>query len=714
MVSKLLLPLLGGGPSIWNTAMVFFQAMLLGGYAYAHGVAKYVPLTLQGFLHLALLLVFALVLPLALPAGLLPPEDDGQAWWQLGVMLACIGGPFFILAASAPLFQHWFSASGHKDSHNPYFLYAVSNAGSMAALLGYPVVFEPFLSLSQQSWGWFAGYGILIVLTAICAFLVRRGQKPVASLGSVNERSEITWKARFIWIGLAFIPSSLMLGVTTLITTDLVSAPFIWILPLALYLATFIIAFSKRPVISVYLAREISGYAICLIVLAFTMAAFVSLRMPIVLAHLAAFFICAQLCHGELARLKPSASNLTEFFLLISTGGVLGGIFNALVAPQIFLMPLEYSITLGAVCFVIWAGAERIPALHNTFNAIEHKHRLKKLFTIDAVAIGMGIGIFLLVFFTKSNTTQIFGSLGIFAFLVVMVRNRFVFAMTAPVALLLFQSSTWNLEHRLLVLDRNYFGVLKVYETQNKHFFYHGTTLHGAQSQDEKERREPVTYYSKEGPTSDAFAMLDKRGGVQKIAALGLGVGSIACYSAQQRMFDFYEIDSNVVKIAKNPAYFSYLSDCGNNNIILGDARLKIQNAPDYSYDMIFVDTFSSDNIPVHIITKEAFLLYLQKLKPDGFIIVNISNRYFNLRPVLQAVSNDLGMSVYFKTHQPQHVKGEISELYAASSFAVLAPSAQSIAEFVENYEWMPYTSNVTVHIWTDDYANILATMNAR
>jgi hypothetical protein len=711
MVSKMLLPLLGGSPSVWNTAMVFFQAMLLAGYGYAHFVAKFVPLKAQAILHLILLIVFTCVLPLALPADAAPPAESGQASWQLGVMLLCVGGPFFVLAASAPLFQHWFASSGHDDAENPYFLYAISNAGSMVALLGYPLLAEPLLTLSQQTHGWFYGYILLIALTAYCAWLVRDGVKPVPPLVDSDDGVKVTAISRLVWIALSFIPSSLMLGVTTMITTDLASAPFLWIVPLAIYLATFIIAFARKPFMGLATTRELTAYVICLSVFMLLIGSFVMLKIPMIAVHLLTFFFCGLLCHSELAKARPSTSHLTEYFLLISLGGVLGGIFNALVAPVIFLTPMEYSLTLAAVAFVIWAGSVK-PAIKGKFNEIDDKARPKKIMAVDIATILVGVGICVATYYAGTNFLQMLGTIAIFIFLLVIVQNRPAFAITALVALLLFHSSFWSSDKKLIALDRNYFGVIKVYEQKNMHFFYHGTTMHGAQSRLDKWKNVPVTYYSPDGPADNALNLLKTRGMNQKVAALGLGVGSIACHTAPGRSYDFYEIDPDVVKVAENPDYFSFLKGCGSPyKIILGDARLKIKDAPDHSYDMIFIDTFSSDNIPVHIMTKEAFQTYLQKLAPNGIITINISNRYLDLRAPLAAIAKEFGLTMYYKMHNPKTKPDDISEIYITSLFAVMAKDPKTIASLAEDHEWKTYEPKKEQRIWTDDYANILSAL---
>ncbi len=689
--------------------MVFFQAMLLGGYLYAHFIARYLPLKGQAVLHIALLAVFTVMLPLAIPADTTPPAGSGQAFWQLGIMLTYIGGPFFILAASAPLFQHWFSASGHKDAENPYFLYAISNAGSMGALLLYPLLAEPLLTLHEQGMGWFAGYIILIALTCGCAILVRNGQKPRISYSS--NQGAVTWRSRLIWIALAFIPSSLMLGVTTMITTDIASAPMIWIIPLAIYLATFIIAFAQKPLWHIGLTRELTAYMLCLSIMMFMISAFLILKVVMIVAHLVTFFLCALLCHQELSRLKPSASRLTEYFLLISFGGVLGGIFNALVAPLILTSAIEYALVLALIPFVIWIAVAQKPVITGEFNKAEDSLRPLKLRLMNFLMAGVGIALCAATYFIENTILQLVFSLAIGCYLFMNTQNRLVFAVVCAVALACFSGGFWNKDFNLLIQDRNYFGVVRVYQKDNINYLYHGTTLHGAQMKGEDELA-PTTYYSPGSPASDAFEIIAKDGAKKNIAALGLGVGSISCYAEKGQILDFFEIDEDIVNIAKDPVYFSYISKCAPQaNIILGDGRLKIAEKPDGAYDILFLDAFSSDNIPVHLITKEAIEIYLRKLSEDGFIVINISNRYLDLRPMLSSQADELGLTFFYKTHKPIIEKGGVSELYTDSFYAVLAKKPETIAPLVEENEWIPYTGKRKVRGWTDDYANILTSL---
>lgn len=711
MAGKLLLPLLGGSPSVWNTAMVFFQAMLLAGYAYAHLTARFLPLKVQAILHLALLALFTFALPLALPPDVFPPNYGGQAWWQLCLMATIIGGPFFILAASAPLFQHWFAASGHPDAENPYFLYAVSNAGSLLALLSYPFVIEPLLTLVQQGDAWRGGYILLILLTAACAYTVRHGKKPAPPLPDVADDKGITWKMRGAWTILAFIPSSLMLSLTTYIATDLASLPLLWIIPLTLYLLTYIIAFSRTPWMTLPALRDLAGYALSVILVAFIIVSFQAPPFYVIIMQVGGFIVCAQLCHSQLAALKPAPAHLTEFFLLASLGGVLGGVFNALIAPVLFPIPLEYAISLSLVAFVIWAGAAHVPHITLSFNTIDDKVKKRKLMALDGLMLL--IGVVTCVTATQIPALQIIGSIGTACFIFMLVQNRGVFALYCTFALLVFQSTTmWVKDKETIESRRNYFGVMRVFSYDDIHTLLHGTTMHGAQYQDKTRKLMPTTYYSPLSPIADVFYYFDSKSSKakpQKFATLGLGVGSVNCYMAEGRSIDFYEIDQDVVKIAQNPAYFSYLTDCNRNyNIIVGDARLQIAKAPDEFYDLIFIDTFSSDAIPIHIITKEAFGIYLKKLKPGGIIVINVSNRYFDLRVPLAAIVEEMGLAGAYKLQNQAYGVNAVNPLDTSSAYVAIGRTSVDIAHFMEMEQWTPLHVERRVRPWSDDYANIL------
>lgn len=707
MFARMILPMLGGSPSVWNTAMVFFQAILLAGYAYAHGTSRFLSIRSQAVLHLTMLLGFAALLPVALPAGLTPPASSNPALWQLGVMAMLVGAPFFIISASAPMLQRWFSGTDHPDAANPYFLYAASNIGSMAALLSYPVMVEPLLTLKLQSLSWAGGYGVLIALTAFCAMLVwKRNQAPTRHS---HEGPRPTLKIKAIWMLLAFIPSSLLLGVTTYITTDLASVPLLWILPLALYLATFILVFARRPLISTKAA--IAFFTTMLIVLVFvTCAGLFDKKIALFIIHLTLFFSACLLCHKKLADLRPPASDLTAFYMYMSVGGVLGGMFNALLAPVIFVIPVEYVLMLCAALFIrAYAQSESTPLLE-----LPHiKHLIK------SPALWLVIATFaVLPFAWKSDGHSLFLVSGILAScaLIALRTKPAAFTVFGCVLLLIYSPLTVYSRNGILLVERNFFGVLRVVDSvQGTRNFMHGTTLHGAQPKSPALRLTPITYYHREGPLGDLFKILDTRTGPQKIGVLGLGAGTIACYNHPGRDFDFYEIDPAVARIAENKKLFTYLSDCGSPyKIVIGDGRLTLQNADDGLYDVLILDAFSSDNIPMHLLTLEAFQTYMRKVKAGGVIIFNTSNRFVDLEPQLAALSKITMVPSIIKFSSGGPIAKDAKLNYSPSQYTLFTTDPDILLTLRTRGGWEPTKDKDGFRVWTDDYANIVSALMLR
>lgn len=692
MFSKMILPLLGGTPQVWNTAMLFFQLLLLGGYAYAHGTTKYMSIRSQAILHIVLLTIFFFVLPIAIPDGWVPPLSKDPTWWQLSLMTITVGGPFFVLSGSAPMFQRWFSGTDHKDADNPYFLYGASNLGSMTALLLYPVLIEPSLNLSEQSNTWMYGYLGLIVLTLICALLVWKTSVRKAVQKAVKSEEVITWARRGKWLLLSFIPSSLMLGVTTYITTDVASVPLLWIIPLALYVGTFIIVFARKPIITEAKSSEIFG-----LLLVF-MFVFMMLYQPkgivFVPFHMILFFFAALVCHGALASSKPSAAKLTEFYLIMSIGGALGGVFNALIVPNIFVIPVEYALVLGlAVCMRFANEKQEKP-----------KYYLFLAGLIVVVAINWAI---------ESESMLLKGVLTFVALsgLALTMNKRWVFGLTIAVTLLLTPpGSVWDfINNDVILQDRNFFGVMRVIDTDdNQRYFVHGTTVHGTQSLEKGYEQTPMSYYADTSPIADMFSFASENFGKQKVAVLGLGVGVTACFDKEGRSFDFFEIDPGIIRIAQDPQYFTFLSGCGSPyKIIEGDARLTLGYKEDKSYNFILADAYSSDNIPVHLITREAVELYLSKLKPDGILGFNISNSYLDIEPVLAEIAESFDIKGYAKFSKAKTIDGLEVKSNDTAAFA-FAMNDEQEAFFIEN-GWTPAQKRDGVGLWTDTFSNIVA-----
>jgi hypothetical protein len=763
MAGKLLLPKLGGTPAVWNTCMVFFQAALLAGYAYAHVLTRRCTPRRQVSIHLLLLLVPLAVLPIRLAENAAPPAEDNPTPWLLATLAAVVGLPFFVLATTAPLLQKWYSATGRSGARDPYFLYAASNLGSMLALLGFPTLVEPFLPLKaehwlSQSWVWSAGYGVLVLLIAACALQVwggagQRSKTLVTESESEPAAQPPSWSQRLRWVTLAFVPSSLMLGVTTYLTTDIAALPLFWVIPLALYLLSFILVFAYWP----DSAHSVVTWVAPLVVLVMIFMQMGEGLPPITVAigiNLVGLFLVALLCHGEMARSRPGVSHLTEFYLLMSLGGVLGGMFNALVAPVVFTSIAEYPIALVFACLLV-------PPF-GTKDAIAGRGR-----TISDWRLWLDFGIAGLVgwiayatkafymrglrfyapihrewFFywqnefarwlqSKFDVGGNFSLNGIFvyglpilaayaAFLFLGGRGRMLGLAVA--AMLLTSRIPANADMGLVHQERSFFGVLKVFRertvhgdhTEIAHSLVHGTILHGMQIYNEDRRREPITYFHRTGPIGQIFDALEDDHRKPDIAVTGLGAGTLASYAQKGQKLTFYDIDPAVARIAQDHDYFTYLTDCPADwKIILGDARLRLADAPDNSYGLMFLDAFSSDSVPMHLISREAFELYLRKLAKGGFMVVNITNRYLDLEPVIGNIAKSVGMVALAQLDNgeiPGDEAQQFEQWYVklASQWVILARTKEDFGPLADDPRWKPVRTDDRVGIWTDDYSNLL------
>ncbi len=702
LFTKMILPLLGGSPSVWNTAMVFFQALLLGGYAYAHATSYRFSIRTQSILHLGLLLLAAMILPLALPDDTALPAGVHPALWQIGIMGLAVGAPFFVISASAPMIQRWFSGTNHPDAANPYFLYAASNFGSMAALLSYPVVIEPLLPLHDQNIFWAFGYILLILMTFLCALFVWKSPKQGLRQPRASRESAPGVDKKLKWIFLSFVPSSLMLGLTTHLTMDLASAPLLWILPLALYLLTFIIVFARREIVSTDMAASLFTAFFALMMFFLGSSLFVGKSGFLLIPPIIFFFACL-LCHKQLASLRPPAEHLTSFYMYMSLGGVLGGMFNAFAAPLLFPVALEYTLALCAVviirCIVLSEGRE----------ILSFKNIRTELRSIAIIPVIVSLVLIYMAMRGDSVFLNLASGIAIAVALMALRMRLFTYAVYACSLLLVFSPVRQLLHPDILAVERNFFGIIRVIDTAHTRQFMHGTTLHGAQPIKPEDRLNSITYYHPYGGYGDAFNLLSAEN--QTIGVIGLGVGSLACFIHPGRSFDFYEIDPDVAAVAENRDYFTYLSDCGSPyRIIIGDGRLKIADAPDQFYDMIVIDAFSSDNIPVHVMTLEAMEIYTRKLKPGGFLLYHISNRHLNLEPVLKAIAETAGYHALIRL-SPTIPAPFNPELMYATSLLVTVSKDESTIGSLERRGWRALESSPGYRPWTDDYANIAAAL---
>ncbi len=731
MIGKMVLPYLGGTPQVWNTCMLFFQAVLLLGYLYAHVVGS-LRVQWQLGIHLPLLLAPLLLLPLGFADWAIEsiPVLSNPVFWLLGVLFLFVGLPFFVTSATAPLLQRWMSLTDHPTAKDPYYLYAASNVGSMSALLLYPTVIEPRLSLGEQSVTWMVGYWLLLLSMAASGFLLwqhRRVDSPKElqsydegaggeiaktsrSMGQLSEK--VGALQRLHWVLLAFVPSSLMLGATTFMTTDVAAIPLFWVIPLSLYLLSFIIVFGRYP-LTVHIFFSLLGPILIWLVLSLNFIKVLGNLWVTIGLHLSGLFVVAMVCHGELARLRPHPRYLTEFFIWMSVGGVLGGVFNALLAPILFNSILEYPIALLMALFLV-------PTIRR------HVRRPAVL----RFALTLFAALMLTYFITHwlKDTTYDFSSwadrLNLRYHQVVSLLQ---YALPLSLALLwlrrpLYAGMTMLCVYFLLVQispsfqvifkERSFYGVISVETLQGGevHSLIHGGTIHGEQRMyPVEERLMARSYYHREGPVGQILTLpgADKR--FQDVAVIGLGTGTLAAYGQKGRRMVFYELDPAMARLAQNRSFFTYVSDCLDRScdleIVLGDARLQMDRRPaEELYDLIVVDAFSSDAIPVHLITVEALEMYMSRLKPGGILAFHISNRYLDLEPVLDRLSEHLGLSALIRIDDNE----ENHEGLERSSWVAIADSVEDMADLAEDLRWFPLVYKPGLRLWTDDYSNLL------
>lgn len=676
MAARMLLPSYGGSPSVWTTCMLFFQIILLAGYAGAHALGRFFSLKWQVII-LALTAIAALgVLPFR-PERLTAPNDlQAPVRALLVSLLVTVGPPLLVLAATAPLLQRWFSSTG---ALNPYALYAASNLGSLAALLGYPFVVEPFLPiagggrLSSQTMLWSLGYAGF-VLAALATGVLCALRRPVdaaprraAHQGEIGDETRpdaaASWRTRLLWLALAFIPSSAMLGVTLYLTTDVAAVPLLWVLPLSIYLLTYVIAFSGVRIPAV--PARIVVFVLCAAVALMPFYRYRPHPALATLVHLSAFFFLALVLHGDLSRARPHRQRLTEFYLWIATGGALGGIFNALVAPWLFNQVLEYPIVLVLGCLL--ATQSRILA------------------TLLAAC---------------------FAAAAFFA---------------APPG-------------RTIHAERTFFGVVKVMRVEGLSFvlldntgaekgnersipgnvLLHGTTRHGIQMLDPVLRFRTSSYYHVNGPIGSVFRTFATTPQISDIGVVGLGTGTLAAYGQKWQRFTFYEIDAAVARIAQNPNYFTYLADSrAAVKVDLTDGRVGLAHAPPGSLDLLIVDGFSSDAIPIHLLTKEAFAIYVGALRAEGILAIHTTSKFFDLIPVVRAIAGSLGLDGVvwqdLAISDRERVEGKNT-----SDWVILARRHETLDPLRRAApQWTPLGAgpNDASHLWTDDHAAPLSVM---
>ena len=697
LFAKMVLPLLGGSPSVWNTALVFFQAALLAGYGYAHWLMRRFGQRSQLVVHVCVLATAALVLPIGVAPGWRPPADTPPTVWLLGLLSVSVGAPFFAVSATAPLIQRWFARTGHPHAHDPYFLYSASNLGSVLALLAFPFVLEPTLSSQAQSTVWSLGFAVLTVGIIGCGVMLwrRTGAASSSSWPPATERPN--WRQRATWMVYAALPSALLLSVTTHIGTDIAAAPLLWVIPLTLYLLTFAIAFARRPLIPHWVTVRVMPLALMILVALFVFREPIGLFLPL---HLLVFFVIALMCHGELVRHRPGVESLTEFYLFLSLGGVMGGAFVALGAPVLFNTVFEYPLSLALAAALLPSATPRA----NRGDVVLALVMLAVLVGGKTVTSALG---------WQPHTLVVPGICAVFA-LIVFARQTRPFGFGLCVGVLLVSSAYALTSSEVLWRGRSFFGVYRISESGDPptRSLVHGTTDHGGQLRAANGDIGPTAYYTASSPIAEVLAATQAHGVGQRVGVVGLGSGALACYRRAGDAWRFFEIDPLMVWIAVESGHFELMARCAESEsapvpIVLGDARLTLAEEPDGHLDLLVIDAFSSDAIPIHLLTREAVTLYMDKLAENGVLVMHISNRFLNLTPVLARIVEELGYAAL--RGSSNKIDREIDPAGTKSVWVLIARDQATIDALALGEIWGRLEAPAGRRVWSDDFSNLLA-----
>ncbi|MEM0947101.1 MAG: fused MFS/spermidine synthase [Pseudomonadota bacterium] len=692
LFARIVLPAIGGSPAVWTTAMLFFQSALLGGYLYAHFSARYLPLPVQVGLHLLFWVAALFFLPPALPADWQLDATRPIAWQTLGLFALGVGVPFALLSSNAPLIQSWYAHSNGPSADDPYFLYSASNLGSVLALLAFPLVAEPFFGASSIARGFAIGFIALGIGLVVCGGLIL-GRNRLRSSASLVEAPAPDVSTIICWGLLAFVPSSMMLAVTSKISTDIGAVPLVWVIPLALFLLSFVIAFRSSSHVSgrwfTQLAQLVGVAALCLTVGAlgdhltpFTSAAFVF-----------SFFVIAIWAHRALYEARPTARHLTTFYVTMSVGGAMGGVFNSIVGPLMFDDHVEGTLTLILMLLLVFGRTLRLDAA-----------------TVRrGVFMGLPIGLAAagVAFIAGGSEVAVGATIAVALGILAVARPALpVLAVAATLTVIL---PLWlAAQETRIFADRSFFGLHQVIDGEDGIRRYsNGTTVHGAQRFSDlgAPRPMPITYYHPDGPMGQIM-QTEFAKDAKTLGVVGLGVGSLACYATDGQDWHFYEIDAIVDRIARDPDLFSFLSSCTPDAPThLGDARVVLADQDDMLFDILVIDAYSSDAVPVHLTTLEAMELYLDRLAPGGVLLFHISNRFYDIGLPLGRSAETLGVHAWrqLATGADTDDAG-----FLMSDVALITRDPNRIAELLRTGPWRPLASDGGP-VWTDDKANPLS-----
>lgn len=645
LFAKLILPWFGGSAAVWATCLVFFQSALLLGYLYADVTTRCLTPARQSILHIALLLASLLFLPITPHSSWRPQATSDPAWRILGLLTTSVGLPFVLLSATTPLVQTWYARA--RAASEPYHLFALSNFASLLALVSFPFLIEPRIPSHQQEVLWSALFGAFVVLCSLAAWRASRSvpfaTAPPASAAEASARP--TLREKLLWLGLSACGSMLLLSITNHLTENVAPIPLLWVLPLALYLLTFTLAFHRPSLYSRWWMVRLFSVALGSLGYAIYDPSFTESLQVSVPLFCVGLFLCCLFCHGELAKRRPASSHLTSFYLMISLGGALGAVFVGLLAPHIFRaiyeFPLALVLTAALATAVLWPEG--------------------------------------------------------------WLERAFWAAATVAMAVVLVRNVRAHEKDAILVV-RNFYGALRVKEQhdwlkQPYHTLYHGRIEHGAQFLNPPQSLQPTTYY---GPDSGVgMALHHYSGSPKRVGVIGLGAGTLAAYGKAGDFFRFYEINPLMPAIATTS--FRYLLDTpARTDIVMGDARLSLASEPPQQFDVLAVDAFSGDAIPVHLLTKEAFSLYLHHVKPDGVLAIHTSNTYLDLAPVVQLLANDAGYPVRLITNGDN-----LRKLIDSSDWALVTHNAHFLNDLDTSVMVDPISVPAHLRLWTDDYNNL-------
>lgn len=702
LIGKLLLPTFGSSAAVWNSCMLFFQISLLLGYSYANILNKYCSFNKQIIIHLSLFFI-ALIYSFYFlyysttsvnSIYILGAINNLSIIPELKILLflsSTLALPMLIVTSTSPLIQSWYSHTNFENSHNPYPLYAISNFANILGLLGYIIILEPWLKINAQLGFWQYSLILLFISIAMCCYLSFKNYDTNNVTSDYRELHNPKPQKTIYWLGLSIIPASLLLSLTQLISVNINPMPMVWVLPLTLYLLSFAIGFSRRKNKLLRKLPHSLVYSVPILLL-------ISLQSPqlwVIIPHVLLFFVLAICCHHKLYLTRPNARHLTFFYLVIGLGGIIGSSINTFIAPLVFNNYYEYPIMIALGILLI-----NVTYLKNqTMRRLDFKSSIFYTAIIAAILMAYNFDV---IKVNVLKTILIF-----YGFVIVALfyhTRRLAFSINLLIISLSIMYIQYYGNGKVLYASRNFYGIQKVTLTQNTKKLVSGNTSHGAQFVNGN------VAYSYYRPLEDVLKNIKNP---LRIAAIGLGSGTTACMRKKEDVIDFIDINPEMIKIAKTPSLFTYLQKCSYDNlsIILGDGRLKIAEARDGMYDAIVLDAYTSDSIPVHLTTLEATQTYLNKMKPDGMLLFHISNRHLNLKPVLKAIADKLGLNSYrFRSNrQTRRKAGEFT-----SEWVMLTKQDVSIEQFNLpediSKQWSKLYTSKTV-LWTDDYSNLISIM---